>query len=152
MHQHPSALQGLVHHCLLTCCLGNLEQQCVVRTACMFKSFIITTKSPSLGILYCTCRCSNRFHNQLLTWLHSAVTEKSQMQRNTLLAKSSKLIFVQQKGACEHKVNTNHISISLGDIHNMPTFWVLELFGDFYNFCFHVQTCRHLGGGGVYTF
>ena len=27
------------------------------------------------------------------------------------------------------------------------------LFGIFYNFCFHVQTCRHLGGGGdVYTF
>ena len=38
--------------------------------------------------------------------------------------------------------------ISLGDIHNMPTFWVLALFGNFYNFCFHVQTCRHLGGGG----
>ena len=30
----------------------------------------------------------------------------------------------------------------------MPTFWVLALFGIFYNFCFHVQTCRHLGGGG----
>ena len=43
--------------------------------------------------------------------------------------------------------------ISLGDIHNMPTFWVLALFGNFYNFCFDVQTCRHLGGGGyVYTF
>ena len=41
------------------------------------------------------------------------------------------------------------LSKSLGDIHNMPTFWVLALFGNFYNFCFHVQTCRHLGGGGV---
>ena len=30
----------------------------------------------------------------------------------------------------------------------MPTFWVLALFGDFYNFGFQVQTCRHLGGGG----
>ena len=38
--------------------------------------------------------------------------------------------------------------ISLGDIHNLPTFWVLALFGTFYNFCFRVQTCRHLGGGG----
>jgi hypothetical protein len=37
--------------------------------------------------------------------------------------------------------------ISLGDIHNLPTFWVLALFGTFYNFCFCVQTCRHLGGG-----
>ena len=39
-------------------------------------------------------------------------------------------------------------AISLGDIHNMPTFWVLALFG-IYSFCFHVQTCRHLGGGGM---
>ena len=39
-------------------------------------------------------------------------------------------------------------AISLGDIHNLPTFWVLALFGTFYNFCFRVQTCRHLGGGG----
>ena len=31
----------------------------------------------------------------------------------------------------------------------MPTFWVLALFGNFSNFCFHVQTCRDLGGGGV---
>ena len=38
--------------------------------------------------------------------------------------------------------------ISLGDIHNLPTFWVLALCGNFYNFCFDVQTCRHLGGGG----
>ena len=39
--------------------------------------------------------------------------------------------------------------ISLGDIHNMPTLWVLALFGNFYNFCFHVQTCCHpVGGGG----
>ena len=38
------------------------------------------------------------------------------------------------------------------DIHNLPTFWVLALFGTFYNFCFRVQTCRHLGGGYVYTF
>ena len=38
------------------------------------------------------------------------------------------------------------ICISLGDIHNMPTFWGLALFGIFYNFCFHVQTCRHRGG------
>ena len=37
---------------------------------------------------------------------------------------------------------------SVGDIHHMPTFWVLALFGNFYKFCFHVQTCRHLGGGG----
>ena len=37
--------------------------------------------------------------------------------------------------------------ISLGDIHNLPTFWVLALFGNFYNFCLDVQTCRHLGGG-----
>ena len=29
----------------------------------------------------------------------------------------------------------------------MPTFWVLTLFGNFYNFGFDVQTCRHLGGG-----
>ena len=29
----------------------------------------------------------------------------------------------------------------------MPTSWVLALFGIFYKFCFHVQTCRHLGGG-----
>ena len=35
--------------------------------------------------------------------------------------------------------------ISLGDSQNMPTSWVLALFG---KFCFHVQTCRH-GGGGV---
>ena len=42
------------------------------------------------------------------------------------------------------------ITISLGDIQNLPTFWVLALFGTFYNFCFCVQTCRHLGGGGVY--
>ena len=42
--------------------------------------------------------------------------------------------------------------ISLGDIHNLPTFWVLALLGTFYNFCFRVQTCRHLGGGYVYTF
>ena len=34
--------------------------------------------------------------------------------------------------------------ISLGDIQNLPTFWVLALFGTFYNFCFCVQTCRHL--------
>ena len=33
----------------------------------------------------------------------------------------------------------------------MPTLWVLALFGIFYRFCFHVQTCRHLGGGGGYT-
>ena len=39
---------------------------------------------------------------------------------------------------------------SLGDIHNMPTWWVLALFGIFYKFCFHVQTCRHRGGGGVW--
>ena len=45
-----------------------------------------------------------------------------------------------------------YIRISLGDIHNLPTFWVLALFGTFYNFCFCVQTCRHLGGGYVYTF
>ena len=38
-------------------------------------------------------------------------------------------------------------SISLGDIQNLPTLWVLALFGNFYNFCFDVQTCRHLGGG-----
>ena len=37
--------------------------------------------------------------------------------------------------------------ISLGDIQNLPTFWVFALFGTFYNFCFRVQTCRHLGGG-----
>ena len=36
--------------------------------------------------------------------------------------------------------------ISLGDIQNLPTFWVLALFGTFYNFSFRVQTCRHLGG------
>ena len=39
--------------------------------------------------------------------------------------------------------------ISLRDIQNMPTLWVLALFGIFYKFCFHVQTCRHLWGGGV---
>ena len=38
-------------------------------------------------------------------------------------------------------------AISLGDIQNLPTLWVLALFGSFCNFCFHVQTCRHLGGG-----
>ena len=45
-------------------------------------------------------------------------------------------------------------AISLGDIQNMPTLWVLALFGIFYDCCFRVQTCRHLGGGGgyVYTF
>ena len=32
--------------------------------------------------------------------------------------------------------------ISLRDIQNMPTLWVLALFGIFYKFCFHVQTCR----------
>ena len=37
--------------------------------------------------------------------------------------------------------------ISLGDIQNLPTLWVLALFGSFCNFCFRVQTCRHLGGG-----
>ena len=42
--------------------------------------------------------------------------------------------------------------MSLGDIHNLPTFWVSALFGTFYNFCFRVQTCRHLGGGYVCTF
>ena len=32
----------------------------------------------------------------------------------------------------------------------MPTLWALAIFGIFYKFCFHVQTCRHLeGGGGV---
>ena len=40
-----------------------------------------------------------------------------------------------------------HTCISLGDIHNLPTFWVLALFGSFCNFCFRVQTCRHRGGG-----
>ena len=39
--------------------------------------------------------------------------------------------------------------ISLGDIHNLPTLWVLALFGSFCNFCFRVQTCGHRGGGGV---
>ena len=39
-------------------------------------------------------------------------------------------------------------AISLGDIHNLPTLWVLALFGNFYNFCSDVQTCPHLGGGG----
>ena len=42
--------------------------------------------------------------------------------------------------------------ISLGDIHNMPTLWVLALFGIFYKFCFHVQTCCHLGGGYLILF
>ena len=53
-------------------------------------------------------------------------------------------------------IHVNHVRldegyrcISLGDIHNLPTFWVLALFGTFYNFCFCVQTCRHLGGGGM---
>ena len=32
----------------------------------------------------------------------------------------------------------------------MPTLWVLALFGIFYKFCFHVQTCRHMGGVCVY--
>ena len=40
-----------------------------------------------------------------------------------------------------------HAHISLGDIQNLPTLWVLALFGSFCNFRFHVQTCRHLGGG-----
>ena len=31
----------------------------------------------------------------------------------------------------------------------MPTLWVLALFGIFYKFWFHVQTRRHLGGGGM---
>ena len=44
------------------------------------------------------------------------------------------------------------LHISLGDIHNLPTLWVLALFGNFYNFCSDVQTCCHLGGGYVYTF
>ena len=38
-------------------------------------------------------------------------------------------------------------ALSLGDIQNMPTFWVLALFGNVDNFCFHVQICRHPGGG-----
>ena len=29
----------------------------------------------------------------------------------------------------------------------MPTLWVLALFGIFHKFCFHVQTCRHVGEG-----
>ena len=45
-------------------------------------------------------------------------------------------------------VALNTLRISLEDIHDMPTLWVLALFGIFYNFGFHVQTCRHLGGGG----
>ena len=43
-------------------------------------------------------------------------------------------------GAHTHFVCPN---ISLGDIQNMPTLWVLALFGNFYKFGFHVQTCRH---------
>ena len=43
-------------------------------------------------------------------------------------------------------------SISLGGIQNLPTLWVLALFGSFCNFCFRVQTCRHLGGGGGYVY
>ena len=35
--------------------------------------------------------------------------------------------------------------MSLGDIQNMRTLWVLALFGIFYKVCFHVQTCHHLG-------
>ena len=46
-----------------------------------------------------------------------------------------------------HTHTYTYIYISLGDIQNLPTFWVLALFGTFYNFCFCVQTCRHLGGG-----
>ena len=42
--------------------------------------------------------------------------------------------------------------ISLGDIQNVPTLWVLALFGIFYKFCFHVQTCRYPGGGGGYVY
>ena len=34
----------------------------------------------------------------------------------------------------------------------MPTLWVLALFGIFYKFCFQVQTCHHLGGGGCVYF
>ena len=44
--------------------------------------------------------------------------------------------------------NFDACPIFLGDIQNMPTLWVLALFGIFYKFCFHVQTCCHLGGGG----
>ena len=40
-----------------------------------------------------------------------------------------------------------YVCMSLGDTHNMPFFSVLARFGNFYNFCFHVQTCRHLDGG-----
>ena len=42
--------------------------------------------------------------------------------------------------------------MSLGDIHNMPSFWVLALFCNFYTFCFHVQTCRNRGEGGCVYF
>ena len=40
------------------------------------------------------------------------------------------------------------VRISLGDIHNVPTLWVLALFGIFAKFCFRAQTCHHIGGGG----
>ena len=53
----------------------------------------------------------------------------------------------QNVGDVYAKRIAEHCCISLGDIHNMPTFWVLALFGNFYIFCFHVQTCRHLGRG-----
>ena len=39
----------------------------------------------------------------------------------------------------EHRWNNKQHHICLGDIQNMPTFWVLALFGNFYNFCFDVQ-------------
>ena len=46
----------------------------------------------------------------------------------------------------------NRDGISLGDIHNVQTLWVLALFRIFYKFCFNGQTCHHIGGGDVYTF
>ena len=57
----------------------------------------------------------------------------------------------KEQEACPKESDTERKKvdhISLGDIQNLPTFWVLALFGTFYNFCFRVQTCRHLGGGG----
>ena len=41
--------------------------------------------------------------------------------------------------------------ISLGDIHNVPTLWILALFEIFSKFCFHAQTCHRMGGGMCVT-
>ena len=88
-------------------------------------------------------------YGNIASHLGPAVQEKREHHPGFLIH-----LFVRCKPWCSSHPNASVPVISLGDIHNMPTLWVLALFGIFYKFCFHVQTCRHLGGGGgyVYTF